>query len=295
MVNSAFSVFKIKKKSVSGMTKAKETIVELIEAKAKKFTDAADEIWATPETRFAVKESVKPFYRVLEEEGFSIEKGVANMEHAFVATYGSGKPVIGILAEYDALANLSQVADLGEQKALVEGENGQGCGHNLLGTGALAGAVGIKDYLAQSDLEGTIQLFGCPAEESGYGKAFMDAGGESANVVQPSARLYYFIRAPKIEQAKEIYDRVNKVAQGAALMTETELEMTFDSACYNYIPNQSVTTAMYENLQAFGLLGLTEEDQSYAQCYYDTLSAPVKLSLTQRAKAFAPGIDEAEA
>ena len=358
---------------------AKQTIVELIEVKREKFTTAADAIWETPETRFAVKESVKPFYQILEEEGFAIEKGVANMEHAFVATYGCGKPVIGILGEYDALANMSQVADLGEKKALIDGANGQGCGHNLLGTGALAGAVGIKDYMEQSGLVGTIKLFGCPAEESGYGKAFMardgifddidvalswhpmevsmawadsslavyqiyyqfkgtaahaaaapehgrsaldaaelmnigvqflrehmidegrvhyafvDAGGESANVVQPSARLYYFIRAPKIEQAKEIYERVNKIAEGAALMTETELEVEFSSACYDYIPNQSVTTAMYENLQAFGSLGLTDEDQVYAQRYYDTLPDAVKSNLVNRAKLLSPGIDEEEA
>lgn len=91
----------------------------MIDAKAKKFTGAADEIWETPETRFAVEQSVQPFYRISEEEVFSIEKGVAHMEHAFVATYGSGKPVIGILAEYDALANLSQVAALMTETGLM--------------------------------------------------------------------------------------------------------------------------------------------------------------------------------
>ena len=77
----------------------KTKIVAMIDVKAKKFTDAADEIWETPEPRFAVEQSVQPFYRISEEEVFSIEKGVAHMVHAFVATYGSGKPVIGILAE----------------------------------------------------------------------------------------------------------------------------------------------------------------------------------------------------
>ncbi|MCD5001880.1 amidohydrolase [Enterococcus saccharolyticus] len=358
---------------------AKERIIELIEAKKQKFIDAADKIWATPETRFAVEKSVQPFYDVLEEEGFSIEKGLANMEHCFVATYGAGKPVIGILAEYDALGNLSQVADLGEPKAEVQGGNGHGCGHNLLGTGALAGAVGIKDYMAENQLNGTIKLFGCPAEESGYGKAFMardglfddvdvalswhpmdisgawavsslavyqiyynfkgvsahaaaapehgrsaldaaelmnigvqflrehiidegrvhyafmDVGGESANVVQPTASLYYFIRAPKIEQAHEIYQRVNKIAQGAALMTETELEMVFDSACYNYLPNHAVTRVMQENLEQYGSLDLTKEDQAYAKRYYDTLPEPTKESLVARAKAMDPDLSEEEA
>ncbi len=361
------------------MVKAKERIIELIEAKKQKFIDAADTIWGTPETRFAVEKSVQPFYDVLTEEGFAIEKGLANMDHCFVATYGSGKPVIGILAEYDALGNLSQVADLGEQKAENPGANGHGCGHNLLGTGALAGAVGIKDYIEENHLTGTIKLFGCPAEESGYGKAFMardglfddvdvalswhpmdvsgawslsslavyqiyyhfkgvsahaaaapehgrsaldaaelmnigvqflrehiidegrvhyafmDAGGESANVVQPTASLYYFIRAPKIEQAYDIYQRVNKIAEGAALMTETEVEMVFDSACYNYLPNHAVTTAMQANLEQYGSLGLTTEDQAYAKRYYDTLSEMTKDNLIARAKAIDPSLSAEEA
>lgn len=357
---------------------AKKQISDLIEAKRAEFIEAADKIWGTPETRFAVKESVKEYYKILEKEGFSLEKGVANMEHAFVATYGSGKPVIGILAEYDALGNLSQVADLGEQQAEIAGGNGHGCGHNLLGTGALAGAVGIKDYLKQENIQGTVKLFGCPAEESGYGKAFMardgvfdcldaalawhpmdvssawgdsslavyqiyynfkgisahaaaapeqgrsaldaaelmnvgvqflrehiiddgrvhyafmDAGGESANVVQPTASLYYFIRAPKLDQAEAIYKRVNKIAEGAALMTETEVEIVFDSACANYIPNKAITTAMYGNLNTVGDMGLTEEDQAYEQRYYDSLSEQTKQGLLQRAKAIFPEADEAE-
>lgn len=357
---------------------AKQRIVELIESKKVVFTEAADQIWGTPETRFRTTESVKPFLEILEREGFSVETGVANMAHSFVATYGSGHPVIGILAEYDALGNLSQVADLGEQKAEVTGGNGHGCGHNLLGTGALAGAVGIKDLMEEEQLTGTIKLFGCPAEESGYGKAFMardgifdcldvalawhpmdnsaawglsslavyqiyynfkgisahaaaapeqgrsaldaaelmnigvqflrehiidegrihyafmDVGGESANVVQPTASLYYFIRAPKLEQAEAIYKRVNKIAEGAALMTETDLEIVFDSACANYLPNQAMTTAMYENLKKYGNLQLTAEDQAYSQRYFDSLDDATKAGLVARARQFFPTATEEE-
>ncbi|OJG71878.1 amidohydrolase [Enterococcus phoeniculicola] len=357
---------------------AKDQISAIIESKKEELFEAADSIWGTPETRFATEKSVQHYYRILEKEGFQIEKGVANMDHAFVATYGNGHPVIGILAEYDALDNLSQVADLGEQKAEISGGNGHGCGHNLLGTGALAGAIGIKEFMEKNNVSGTIQLFGCPAEESGYGKAFMardgvfdkvdvalswhpmdtsmawgmsslavyqiyynfkgisahaaaspemgrsaldaaelmnigvqylrehiidegrvhyafiDAGGKSANVVQPTASLYYFIRAPKIEQAEEIYKRVNKIAEGAALMTETELEIVFDSACANYLPNQVVTTAMYENLKEFGNLGLTPSDQEYSQRYYDSLTEETKAGLLSRAKQTNPTASEEE-
>lgn len=355
----------------------KERIAELIEEKKEQFTQAADAIWGTPELRFGTEKSVQEFYKILEKEDFEIEKGIANMEHAFVATYGSGKPVIGILAEYDALGNLSQVADLGEKKAETEGGNGHGCGHNLLGTGSLAGAVGIKDYMKENGMTGTIKLFGCPAEETGYGKAFMardgvfdgldlaltwhpfdysngwgdsslavyqvyysfkgisahaaaapeqgrsaldaaelmnigvqflrehivesarihyafmDVGGESANVVQPTAKLHYLIRAKKIGQAKEIFERVNKIAEGAALMTETEMSMEIDSACADYLPNQTITWAMYENLKTVGDMGITAEDQAYAQRYYDTLPETTIETLYQRAKRIHPEGDEA--
>jgi len=126
----------------------KQRIMQIIEDKSQEFIDAADHIWGTPETRFAVKESVQQHYKVLEQEGFDIEKGVGHMDYAYVATWGSGRPVIGITGEYDALGGLSQVADLGEHKPLVEGGNGQGCGHNILGMIAplvVAQAVGVID------------------------------------------------------------------------------------------------------------------------------------------------------
>lgn len=107
----------------------KQRIMDIVDDKQGEFIEASDRIWDTPETRFAVKRSVEPYYEVLEKEGFSISKGVAGMEYAFIATYGSGKPVIGITAEYDALGNLSQEAGNSERKPLVPGGAGQGCGH----------------------------------------------------------------------------------------------------------------------------------------------------------------------
>ena len=121
----------------------KQRIMQIIEEKSQEFIQAADHIWETPETRFAVKESVQQHYKVLKREGFDIEKSVGHMDYAYVATWGSGRPVIGITGEYDALGGLSQVADLGEHKPLVEGGNGQGCGHNILGMAAVAAGVGI--------------------------------------------------------------------------------------------------------------------------------------------------------
>jgi aminobenzoyl-glutamate utilization protein B len=128
-------------------------------------------IWGYSELGFLEEQSSALHQKHLTENGFTIEKGVAGMPTAFIATYGSGKPVIGILAEFDALSGLSQDT-VPYQKALIEGGNGHGCGHQLLGTGAVAGAVAIKKWLDDTHTTGTIKVFGTPAEEGGGGKVF---------------------------------------------------------------------------------------------------------------------------
>lgn len=102
-----------------------------------------------------------------------MEEGVCSISTAFVASYGSGRPIIGILAEYDALSGLSQLGGSIKKQELTPGGTGHGCGHNLLGAGALAAALGIKHYLQQSGAPGTVVLYGCPGEEGGAAKAFM--------------------------------------------------------------------------------------------------------------------------
>ncbi len=111
----------------------------------------------------------------LEENGFKVERGVANIPTAFVATYGKGEPVIGLLAEYDALPGMSQDTTA-RFSPRIEGAYGHGCGHNLLGTGSVAAAVAISKWLAEGHT-GTIKLFGCPAEEGGSGKSYMVQAG----------------------------------------------------------------------------------------------------------------------
>src|SRR5699024_250260 len=96
---------------------------------------------------------------------------------AFVATYGSGKPVTGITAEYDALPGLSQEAGTAQPKPINEGGHGHGCGHNSLGAAAFGGALAVKEYLKNHDISGTIKLFGCPSEEKDNGKTFMAREG----------------------------------------------------------------------------------------------------------------------
>ena len=342
----------------------KERIIELIEQKRDLFTALSDQVWGFAETRFALKKSADLLCSAMEKEGFKITRDLAGMKDAFIAEYGQGSPVIGILAEYDALANMSQESDVASPCPIKAGESGHGCGHHLLGAGTEAG------------LSGTIRLFGCPAEESGYGKAFMardgifndtdvaltwhpmdstglwdfsslavfqtyfrfkgraahaaaapehgrsaldaaelmnigvnflrehiidegrvhyaftDVGGTSANVVQPTAELYYFVRAPRTDQAKEIYDRVVKIAQGAALMTETELEVDFDSACASYLVNRELGRVMYDNLKQVSPIEYTPEEMAYAKQFYDQLPESTKNQIARKIQAFLPDAEK---
>ncbi len=129
------------------------------------------EIHDYAEVGYQEYKSADALCRHLEENGFKVEKGIAGLPTAFVATYGSGSPVIGLMAEYDALPGLAQ--ETVPYKCAPEGGGaGHGCGHNLLGTAAVAGAVSISKWLAEGH-QGTVKLFGCPAEEGGGGKAYM--------------------------------------------------------------------------------------------------------------------------
>ncbi|MDR0749382.1 MAG: amidohydrolase [Tannerellaceae bacterium] len=130
------------------------------------------QIWSHPELGFLETLSSAAHQQHLRENGFTVEAGVAGMPTAYVATYGQGGPVIGILAEFDALPGLSQDT-VPYRKPLVEGGNGHACGHNVFGAGSIAGAVAVKQWLEANRRQGTIKVFGTPAEEGGGGKVYM--------------------------------------------------------------------------------------------------------------------------
>ena len=129
------------------------------------------QVWSFAETAYTEYRSAGQWASFLEEQGFRVERGAAGIPTAFVARFGSGSPVIGMMAEYDALPAMSQDT-VPYRKALAEGANGHGCGHNLLGMGSVAGAVAVSRWLSEGH-KGTVVLFGCPAEEGGGGKAYM--------------------------------------------------------------------------------------------------------------------------
>ncbi|MBR3640418.1 MAG: amidohydrolase, partial [Oscillibacter sp.] len=159
------------------MTGQKAAACGAIGEKEKTILALADGIWSTPELSLQETRSAALLCDALRSEGFSVEEGVCAIPTAFAASFGSGSPRIGILAEYDALSGLSQRGGALEHAPLVPNGNGHGCGHNLLGAGAFAAAVGIKAFLETSGRSGTVILYGCPGEEGGAAKAFMARDG----------------------------------------------------------------------------------------------------------------------
>lgn len=144
----------------------KELVIRAVEEKQDLIVDVSDKTFDFAETGFHEFKTAKLYEEVLKEEGFQVEMGLAGMPTAFKAVYGEGKPVIGYLAEYDALPELSQKGGL-TKRVPTDDENpdGHGCGHNLLGAGTFAAALAMKAYLEKNPGKGTVVLFGCPSEE----------------------------------------------------------------------------------------------------------------------------------
>ncbi|MHA2397724.1 MAG: amidohydrolase [Promethearchaeota archaeon] len=140
------------------------------------FIDVSDKIWEYAEIGFQEFKSSELLAKVLKESGFKVDMGVADMPTAFVASYGSGKPVIAVLGEYDALPGLSQKAEP-VRKPLKEGAAGHGCGHNLLGVAGLGAVLAVKEALDSGEVKGTIKYYGCPAEEKFNAKGYMITPG----------------------------------------------------------------------------------------------------------------------
>ncbi|MEL7608504.1 MAG: amidohydrolase [Bacillota bacterium] len=322
----------------------KQAVRDSIERKKELILSICDRIFDSPELMYLEHTSSAILADALENEGFAVQRNTAGIQTAFTARFGSGKPVIGILAEYDAVSGLSQVPGAFEPKPIHEGSPGHGCGHNLLSGGSLAAAIAIKDYLERSHRPGTVILFGCPAEEGGSGKVFLarhgafdeldcaltwhpgdfigvaydsslanilasfrfngvashaaltphlgrsaldavelmnigvqflrehilpdarvhyaitDAGGRSPNVVQPLAEVLYQIRAPRIDQVREIYARVCDIASGAALMSGTSVEVNFRKASSDIILNRTLALVLQRNLQYADLPSYSAEE-----------------------------------
>src|SRR5688572_22692991 len=154
----------------------KNAVIKSTAARRQELVKLSDEIWAYAETALKENKSSKALADYAEAQGFRVKRGVSQMPTAFIAEYGEGKPIIGIMGEFDALPGISQQAKP-IKEALIPGAGGHGCGHNLFGVGSLGAAIAIKELIQQSKLKGTIRFYGTPAEESVGGKVYMARDG----------------------------------------------------------------------------------------------------------------------
>ena len=161
-----------------------KTIIQSLDQKKEQLAEVAHQIWEWAELGYQEHQSSSLLQQMLKDASFEVKAGVAGMPTAFVATYGSGNPVVGILAEFDALPGVSQ--DAVPNRQVLEGKTaGHACGHHLFGAGSSGAAIAVKEWLKSSGHEGTIRLFGCPAEEGGAGKVYLVREGlfEDVDVV----------------------------------------------------------------------------------------------------------------
>ena len=332
----------------------KQSIYDYIQSRADDFIAVSDRIWEFAELSLNEYKSVACYLDFLRKEGFSIREQVAGVPTAFAASYGSGSPRIGILAEYDALSSLSQRAGVAEKDPLVPGGHGHGCGHNLLGAGSLAAAVTIKKLIELGQLKGTVVFYGCPGEEGCAGKSFMardgefrdldaaitwhpgdtnevttgsnaaclqylysfqgqtahaagdphlgrsaldaaelmnvgvqflrehmrkcesvhysflDVGGPSPNVVQPTASVLYMVRSDNVRNAKSLLERVHNIARGACLMTGTEVSIRQVDGTASTLSNTVLEKVIHKNLEAAPLPVYTDDELAFAEAIHNT-------------------------
>lgn len=354
------------------MDEQKKAALAAVDAISDRVCALSDAIWDNPELGFQEHHTMRLQCDLLEQLGFRVETNLAGIPTAFSGTWGSGTPVIAFMGEYDALPGLSQKAGMTAKDPVVPGAPGHGCGHHLLGSGALAGAYGLKEYLRATGKPGTVIYYGCPAEEGGSGKTFMardgvfdnldcalywhpgpinransdttlanymvryhftgiaahasaaphmgrsaldamelmntgaqylrehlprdvsfayavtDGGGISPGVVQASAEVKYIIRGPKVSMVQSAYERINKIAQGAAMMTETQVEIIFEKACSEQLINQNMNDVLQANLEAIPLPEITQEDLAFAQSVRETTGRPIKPGSSPIARRVSP-------
>ncbi|MGD0361354.1 MAG: amidohydrolase [Bryobacteraceae bacterium] len=318
----------------------------LVDQHNAEYAQTSRAIWEYAELGYHEDKSSALLQRHLKEAGFRIQAGVAGEPTAFVATYGDGSPVIGILGEFDALPGLSQNA-VPDRSPVAAAAPGHGCGHNLLGSGAALAAVALKEYMEENHVPGTLRYYGTPAEESGDGKVYMvraglfrdvdvvlhwhpadrnsvinggalaitsakflfhgvaahaafapergrsalDAvmlmgtgvefmrehvpsntrihytvsnGGAAPNIVPDTAELFLFARSPSLDTLDGIWGRILKIGQGAALMTETTLEVKILGSDNNIVANEALAKVAQKNLEEVGGFSYTVEEDHFA-------------------------------
>ncbi|MBL8210043.1 MAG: amidohydrolase [Bryobacterales bacterium] len=160
---------------------SRSQMLQSLEVRGPQWGEISRQIWEFAEVGYKETRSAALLAGELKKAGFQVQEGYANIPTAFLATYGSGSPVIAILGEYDALPELSQES-LPERKARVAGAPGHGCGHNLFGTASALAAITVKEWMQKNNIKGTLRFYGTPAEEGGGGKVYMGRAGAFGDV-----------------------------------------------------------------------------------------------------------------
>jgi len=293
------------------LSNSKKSIISSIEKHESELIKISDSIWALAETAFNESESSRILADYAEKNGLTVTRGVADIPTAFTATYGSGKPVISILGEFDALPGLSQKASP-TKEPLNEDAPGHGCGHNMFGTSSLGAAIAVKELMEKGKIKGTVKFLGTPAEEKFFAKVWMveaglwsdvdvniswhpgasDAleiyttginyyrehilptsrihyhiqdGGQVVNVVPDYSKLWVRVRDPKRKVMLPTYERVKKMAEGAAIMANVDYKISLVSGIYETLVNRSGGEIMQKNLELLGPISYTEEETAFGK------------------------------
>ncbi|MBN8578604.1 MAG: amidohydrolase [Cytophagales bacterium] len=348
--------------------KAQQEIIKSLDADFDKYSGIAHQIWEFAEVGYQEVKSSALLQETLKQAGFKVEAGVAGIPTAFVATYGSGKPVIGILGEFDALPGVSQDATP-ELKQVPGRPAGHACGHHLFGTASSAAAIAVKNWMATNKIQGTIRFYGTPAEEGGSGKVYMvreglfkdvdvvfhwhpgaqnnagarsslanksgkfrftgiashaaaapergrsaldgveamndmvnmmrehvssetrihyviTRGGEAPNVVPAFAEVYYYVRHPKRDMVKEVWERVTRAAQGAALGTDTKVDWEITGGVYDLLPNEALARVVDTNLRLVGGYTYSDSEKVFAEKIQKTFTNAPALASTNEISEF---------
>lgn len=330
----------------SAATAADDPLLRFVESRRAIDRSVALEIWNWAEVGYQEEQTSARLQKELRDAGFSIRAGVADMPTAFVAEYGSGKPVIAILAEMDALPGVSQAA-VPERSPLRGRISGHACGHHLFGTGSTSAGIAVKNWLLANKRPGTIRVYGTPAEEGGAGKAYMvraglfddvdialhwhagdrnvvtnepslanksakfrftgvaahaagapdrgrsaldgveamnymanmmrehmpdDArlhyiitrGGDAPNVVPEFAEVYYYVRHRNPMVMAELFDRLVRISEAAAMGTGTSVKHEVIHGAYSLLPNDSLAALVDEKLRKVGGVQWDASEQAFA-------------------------------
>ena len=325
----------------------KRSVVASIDKHSGELIQMSDQIWAFAETALREYRSAELLASYAESNGFRVERGIAGMPTAFLASFGEGSPIIAIMGEYDALPGLSQKATA-EKSPLVEGAPGHACGHNLFGAGSLGAALAIKEQIEAGKLKGTIRFYGTPAEEAVGGKTYMArdgvfddvdvmlawhpgdktvadvvttqamvdvivefkgrsahaaydpwngrsaldgaelfmhgvnlmrehikpssrlhysivSGGDVPNVVPESAKVWMWARDWQRAEVEGLLARMRKLAEGAAIMTETSSSLSVQAGSWELLTNEAGARLLNDNLQWIGVPKYSAEEDRFAR------------------------------